>query len=63
LTPECLSCPGKVLILPGKEGRGGVALSGRALSFLGFDGQYWMLIVLAIVTGFVVLGLGAGRRR
>jgi hypothetical protein len=31
-------------------------------SFLGFDGQYWMLIVLAIATGFVLVALGTGRR-
>jgi hypothetical protein len=30
-------------------------------SFLGFDGQYWMLIVLAIAAGFVLVALGAGR--
>jgi hypothetical protein len=30
-------------------------------SFLGFDGQYWMLIGLAIAAGFVLVALGAGR--
>jgi hypothetical protein len=31
-------------------------------SFFGFEGQYWMIIVLAIVAGFAVLVLGARRR-
>jgi hypothetical protein len=31
-------------------------------SFLGFDGQYWMIVVLAIVAGFVFLALGSRRR-
>jgi hypothetical protein len=30
-------------------------------SFLGFDRQYWMLIVLAIAAGSVLVALGAGR--
>jgi len=31
-------------------------------SFFGFEGQYWMIIVLAIVAGFAVLVLGARHR-
>jgi hypothetical protein len=31
-------------------------------SFLGFDGQYWMLVVFAIVAGFVLLAFGSRRR-
>lgn len=31
-------------------------------SFLGFDGQYWMLIVLAIAAGFVLVALATQRR-
>jgi hypothetical protein len=31
-------------------------------SLLGFDGQYWMVIVLAIVAGFAFLVLGTRRR-
>jgi len=31
-------------------------------SFFGFEGQYWMIIVLAIVAGFAVLVLGARPR-
>ena len=31
-------------------------------SFFGFEGQYWMIIVLVIVAGFVLLALGTRRR-
>jgi hypothetical protein len=31
-------------------------------SFFGFDGQYWMIIVAAIVAGFVLLVLGTRGR-
>jgi len=30
-------------------------------SFLGFDGQYWMLAVLAIAAGFVLTVIGTRR--
>ena len=30
--------------------------------FFGFEGQYWMIIVLVIVAGFVLLALGTRRR-
>lgn len=30
-------------------------------SILGFDGQYWMLIVLAIAAGFVLVALATQR--
>jgi hypothetical protein len=31
-------------------------------SFLGFDGQYWMLLVVAVIAGFIVLDLATRRR-
>jgi hypothetical protein len=31
-------------------------------SFFGFEGQFWMIIVLVIVAGFVLLALGTRRR-
>jgi hypothetical protein len=31
-------------------------------SFLGFDGQYWMLIVLALTAGFVLVAFRTRRR-
>jgi hypothetical protein len=31
-------------------------------SFFGFDGQYWMIIVAAVIAGFVILVPGTRRR-
>jgi hypothetical protein len=31
-------------------------------SFLGFDGQYWMLIVVALAAGFVLVAVRSRRR-
>jgi hypothetical protein len=51
-----------MLMLPIKWGRGALHFLVEHFSLLGFDGQYWMLIVAAVVAGFVVLALATRRR-
>jgi hypothetical protein len=49
-------------MLPAKRGRGALHFLVEHFSLLGFDGQYWMLIVVAVVACFVVLALATRRR-
>jgi len=62
LIAKCLSCPRKALILPAKGGAGALHFLVEHFSLFGFDGQYWMLIVVAITAIFVLIVLGTRNR-
>jgi hypothetical protein len=51
-----------LILRPEGGGAGALHFLVEHFSFLGFDGQYWMLIVLAIAAGFVFIVLGTRRR-
>ena len=51
-----------LILRPENGGAGALHFLVEHFSFLGFDGQYWMLIVLAIAAGFVLVVLGTRRR-
>jgi hypothetical protein len=55
LAPKCLSCPEN-------GGPGALHFLVEHFSFLGFDGQYWMLIVAAVIAGFVLFALATRNR-
>jgi hypothetical protein len=47
-----LSCTNKPLILPKNWGRERVQFLIERFSFLGFEGQYWMLIAAGVIVAF-----------
>ena len=49
------------ILRPENGGAGALHFLVEHFHFLGLDGQYWMLIVLAIAAGFVVIALGTRR--
>jgi hypothetical protein len=51
-----------LILRPENGGAGALHFLVEHFSLLGFDGQYWMLIVLAITAVFVVVVLGTRRR-
>jgi hypothetical protein len=55
LAPECLCCPEN-------GGAGALHFLVEHFSFLGFDAQYWMLIVAIVIAGFVLLTLATRNR-
>jgi hypothetical protein len=51
-----------LILSSGNRGAGALHFLVEHFSFLGFDGQYWMLVVLAIAAGFVFVVLGTRRQ-
>ncbi|MGB6634345.1 MAG: hypothetical protein WBE54_08910 [Bradyrhizobium sp.] len=51
-----------MLILLEKWGRGALYFLIEHFSVFGFDGQYWMLLVVALVAGFVLFVLATRNR-
>jgi hypothetical protein len=55
LKPKCLSCSKN-------GGAGALYFLIEHFSVFGFDGQYWMLLVVALVAGFVLFVLATRNR-
>jgi hypothetical protein len=55
LALECLCCPEN-------GGAGALHFLVEHFSFLGFEAQYWMLLVAIVIAGFVLLTLATRNR-